>query len=306
MLKLEIKKNKTGVFTVKNKWGTTISILTIAIVIVFSFIFIGNESSASEKKVVSYHSAKTIVVKDMSRDIEEFQFIKDKKEQQLKEEQERLRLEQERLKKEEEERLRVEEQKRKEEERKALELKKQEEAKRLEEAKKRQSTTTKKTTTTTTTNNQTNTATKQPSQESKPTTTEKQTKPVYKGISAYEREVVRLTNIERVKNGLPELQMDSKLSEVAWYKSMDMQTVGYFAHTSPTYGSPFDMMTKFGLSYTAAGENIAYGYPSASGVVNGWMNSPGHRANILRKEFTHIGVGYYQNGHYATQMFMRK
>lgn len=285
----------------KNKWGILTLIIAIA-VIIFSFMYINNESFALETKFVSYHSEKTIVVKDMSRNVEEFQFVKDKKDQQLKEEQERLRIEQERLKKEKEEKLRLEEQKRKEEERKALELKKQEEAKMVEEANKQQSTT-KKPTSTATTNNQT---TKQPSQESKPTTTEKQTKPVYKGINAYEREVVRLTNVERVKNGLPELQMDSKLSEVAWYKSMDMQTIGYFSHTSPTYGSPFDMMTKFGISYTGAGENIAYGFPSASSVVNGWMNSPGHRANILRKEFTHIGVGYYQTGHYATQMFMRK
>ncbi|MPN28838.1 hypothetical protein SDC9_176283 [bioreactor metagenome] len=80
----------------------------------------------------------------------------------------------------------------------------------------------------------------------------------------------------------------------------------YFAHQSPTYGSPFDMMKQFGISYRAAGENIAMGYSSAAAVVEGWMNSPGHRANILNASFTHIGVGYYAEGHYWTQMFIGK
>jgi uncharacterized protein YkwD len=78
----------------------------------------------------------------------------------------------------------------------------------------------------------------------------------------------------------------------------------YFSHTSPTYGSPFDMMKTFGITYHTAGENIAYGYPTPESVVNGWMNSEGHRKNILNSSFTEIGVGYVSNGNYWTQMFI--
>ncbi|EKN41831.1 transporter, partial [Clostridium botulinum CFSAN001627] len=81
----------------------------------------------------------------------------------------------------------------------------------------------------------------------------------------------------------------------------------YFSHTSPTYGSPFDMMKKFGVKYSAAGENIASGYPTAKAVVDGWMKSPGHKANILSKSFTEIGVGLAKSSdgtYYWTQMFI--
>ncbi|WP_242664935.1 CAP domain-containing protein, partial [Geobacillus zalihae] len=80
----------------------------------------------------------------------------------------------------------------------------------------------------------------------------------------------------------------------------------YFSHNSPTYGSPFEMMKKFGISYTAAGENIAKGQRTPQEVVNAWMNSEGHRANILNKNFTHIGVGFEENGYIWTQQFIRK
>ena len=83
-----------------------------------------------------------------------------------------------------------------------------------------------------------------------------------------------------------------------------MRDKGYFSHTSPTYGSPFDMMKSFGITYRAAGENIAYGYRTPQAVVNGWMNSSGHRANILNARFTQIGVGYVAAGNYWTQMFI--
>ena len=78
----------------------------------------------------------------------------------------------------------------------------------------------------------------------------------------------------------------------------------YFSHTSPTYGSPFQMMKAFGLSYRTAGENIAYGQRTPQEVVNAWMNSSGHRANILNSSYTQIGVGYVANGNYWTQMFI--
>ena len=66
------------------------------------------------------------------------------------------------------------------------------------------------------------------------------------------------------------------------------------------------MMKNFGISYRSAGENIAKGYATPEAVVKGWMNSPGHRANRLNKSFTHIGVGYVENGNYWTQMFISK
>lgn len=123
--------------------------------------------------------------------------------------------------------------------------------------------------------------------------------------SSIESEVLRLVNIERSKAGLSELKMNSKLSDVARMKSQDMADKNYFSHTSPTYGSPFDMMKKFGISYTTAGENIAKGYAGAEAVMNGWMNSPGHKANILNPKFGTLGVGYVNKGGttYWTQMF---
>ena len=126
------------------------------------------------------------------------------------------------------------------------------------------------------------------------------------GISATESKVIELTNAERRKNGLPDLQANTSLSGVAREKSNDMQAKQYFSHTSPTYGSPFDMMRDFGISYRSAGENIAQGQPSPEDVVQAWMNSEGHRRNILSGDFTHIGVGHTQQGNYWTQMFIKK
>ncbi|WP_245805805.1 CAP domain-containing protein [Bacillus alkalicellulosilyticus] len=126
------------------------------------------------------------------------------------------------------------------------------------------------------------------------------------GISDIESQVIELTNQERRKNGLSDLQADATLANVAREKSNDMQQNNYFSHTSPTYGSPFDMIRDFGVSYSSAAENIAQGQRSAEQVVQAWMNSEGHRANILNGNFTHIGVGYNENGHYWTQMFIRK
>lgn len=135
---------------------------------------------------------------------------------------------------------------------------------------------------------------------------QKLTIPNIDSIKTVEREVIRLCNIERQKNGLPALTENWELSRVARDKSMDMAQKKYFSHTSPTYGSPFDMMKAYGISYKSAGENIAQGQTSAQAVVQAWMNSSGHRANILNKSFTQIGVGYYQSGNYWTQMFISK
>lgn len=123
-------------------------------------------------------------------------------------------------------------------------------------------------------------------------------------VTSYEAEVIRLVNEIRVQNGLSKFTTNWELSRVARYKSQDMKDKNYFSHQSPTYGSPFDMIKHFGISYKTAGENIAYGYSTAKAVVDGWMNSPGHRANILNGAFTQIGVGYVQSGHYCTQMFI--
>ena len=121
-----------------------------------------------------------------------------------------------------------------------------------------------------------------------------------------EEEVVRLVNVERAKQGLSPLSIDWELARVAKYKSQDMHDRNYFSHTSPTYGSPFNMIKNFGISYKAAGENIAKGQKSAAQVVQAWMNSQGHRANIMSTSYTHIGVGYVADGHYWTQMFIKK
>lgn len=125
-------------------------------------------------------------------------------------------------------------------------------------------------------------------------------------VVAYEKEVVRLVNEIRRERGLGELTYDWELSRVARYKSEDMRKNNYFSHTSPTYGSPFQMMRSFGISYRSAAENIAKGYATPEAVVNGWMNSSGHRANILNASFTRIGVGYVKDGNYWTQMFIFK
>ncbi len=120
----------------------------------------------------------------------------------------------------------------------------------------------------------------------------------------FEREVIRLVNEERKSRGLPELKHNWQLSRVARFKSEDMSQSGYFSHTSPTYGSPFQMIKNFGISYKTAGENIAKGYSTPLAVVKGWMNSSGHRANILSTKFSEIGVGYSADGKIWTQMFI--
>jgi uncharacterized YkwD family protein len=125
-------------------------------------------------------------------------------------------------------------------------------------------------------------------------------------LSAYEQKVVDLTNQERAKNGLPALKVDVTLSKMARDKSQDMSTNHYFSHTSPTYGSPFDMMKKYGITYSYAGENIAMGQRTPEEVVTAWMNSDGHRKNILSPNFTSIGVGYVADGNYWTQEFIGK
>lgn len=125
----------------------------------------------------------------------------------------------------------------------------------------------------------------------------------------FELKVVKLVNAQREKAGFSPLRTDLKLTRAAREKSKDMAVNKYFSHISPTHGSPFKMMKVFGVSYRCAGENIASGYVRPETVVLGWMNSSGHRANILKPKYTHIGVGYYYTcrgnfNHYWTQQFI--
>jgi uncharacterized YkwD family protein len=126
-------------------------------------------------------------------------------------------------------------------------------------------------------------------------------------VSEEEWEVFVQVNKERHKENLPPLRLHVGLSEVARLKSKDMHDKGYFAHQSPTYGSPTEMMRDYGFSGRASGENVAAGYTSSTSVMDGWMNSEGHRSNILSKSFTHIGVGYHSGDkgyrQYWTQLF---
>ncbi|MFJ7970267.1 CAP domain-containing protein [Psychrobacillus sp. NPDC096389] len=125
-------------------------------------------------------------------------------------------------------------------------------------------------------------------------------------VSSEIQQVVDLVNSERAKAGLKALQIDTKLTESAQAKSQDMKNKNYFSHTSPTYGSPFDQMKSFGIEYKSAGENIAMGQHGATEVMDAWMKSPGHKANILNPSYTHIGVGLSDSGNYWTQQFIGK
>jgi uncharacterized YkwD family protein len=126
-----------------------------------------------------------------------------------------------------------------------------------------------------------------------------------KGLTANEKAMLDLVNKEREKAGLKPLAADLELVRLARMKSQDMIDKGYFSHTSPTYGSPFDMMKKAGISYKVAGENLA-GASTVQQAHTSLMNSDGHRRNILNPNFDHIGIGIIEGGPYGmmfTQMF---
>lgn len=122
-----------------------------------------------------------------------------------------------------------------------------------------------------------------------------------------QKEVIQLVNEERDEVGLHALSSNNQLNALAQMKAEDMAKNKYFSHTSPTYGSAFDMMTQYGVSYKTAGENIAKGQLTAKSVMTGWMNSQGHRQNILSGDYTQIGVGYATDSSgtpYWVQMFI--
>ncbi|WP_411682939.1 CAP domain-containing protein [Clostridium thailandense] len=123
-----------------------------------------------------------------------------------------------------------------------------------------------------------------------------------------EQQMLKLVNDARTQNGLTPLKVDMQLCNVARIKSQDMIDNNYFSHSSPKYGSPFDMMKSFGISFVQAGENIA-GNQTVQNAENALMNSPGHRKNILSPDFTHIGIGIRSGGPYGnmfTQEFVSK
>ena len=117
-------------------------------------------------------------------------------------------------------------------------------------------------------------------------------------MSSDEKEVFDLINQQRANNGLKALKMDSEILNVARIKAKDMVDNNYFAHESPTYGSPFTMLNSFKVSYKTAGENIA-GNSSNSGAVTAWMNSSGHKANILNANYNYTGIGVVKSAKYG-------
>ena len=127
-------------------------------------------------------------------------------------------------------------------------------------------------------------------------------------LSADEQAVFDLINSKREENGLPLLEIDEELQNVAKTKALDMVENNYFSHTSPTYGSPFDMVKSYGIKYKTCGENIA-GNSKVSGAVDAWMNSEGHRANILNKNYNYTGIGVVSSPIYGkiyVQLFIGK
>lgn len=139
-----------------------------------------------------------------------------------------------------------------------------------------------------------------------PTPAPKPGQPPAAGLSAEERQMVDLVNQARRAEGLPPLTADPGLSRVARIKSQDMVAKNYFSHQSPTYGSPFDMMKKFGISFSSAGENIACNQ-TVQAAHQALLQSPGHRANIMSRDFDRIGIGIAPGGPCGkmyTQMFI--
>ncbi len=135
---------------------------------------------------------------------------------------------------------------------------------------------------------------------------EEPNKPPTTSLSADENKMLELVNSERLKAGLKPLKSDMRLVDLSRKKSKDMIDKKYFSHTSPTYGTPFDALKNNGISYRYAGENLA-GAPTVERAHSALMNSPGHRANILNPNYTHIGIGIIDGGPYGkmyTQTFI--
>ncbi len=120
----------------------------------------------------------------------------------------------------------------------------------------------------------------------------------------YIQQIVDLVNAERTKVGLVPLTLDIQLSAAAQIRAEEQYTL--FSHSRPNGSAYRTVLDENGISYMGCGENVAYGFRSPQAVMEGWMNSEGHKANILQEKFTHIGIGYYvgPNGyHYWSQLF---
>lgn len=127
-------------------------------------------------------------------------------------------------------------------------------------------------------------------------------------LTSDELETFNLVNQQRISNGLPALKIDYEVQRIARIKAQDMVNNNYFDHNSPTYGTPFNMLKNFGVSYNSAGENIA-GNSSNNAAVTAWMNSSGHRANILNGNYNYTGIGVVSSPKYGkvyVQMFIGK
>lgn len=134
-------------------------------------------------------------------------------------------------------------------------------------------------------------------------------KPSVSTASEMEKEVLEIVNQERTSRGLKPLTWAEDLANVARAHSRDMINRNFFSHTNPDGQSPFDRIKANGISYRAAAENIAYGQKNAQAVMNSWMNSSGHRANILNANLKEIGIGAVKNQNgtiYWTQVFVTR
>ncbi|MBR1735482.1 MAG: hypothetical protein IJ736_00495 [Firmicutes bacterium] len=130
-------------------------------------------------------------------------------------------------------------------------------------------------------------------------------------ISELEKQVFELVNEERAKNGLPELEWSDELADFAREHSEDMVRRNYFGHTDPDGVTFVDRINSAGIRYTHCAENVAAGSETAEGVMNQWLGSSGHRANIMSRDVQYLGVGLCYDsssayGYYWTQCFIKK
>jgi uncharacterized YkwD family protein len=123
-------------------------------------------------------------------------------------------------------------------------------------------------------------------------------------LTAEEQQMLDKVNQEREKAGVPALKADPELTKMARVKAQDMIDNNYFDHNSPKYGSPFDMMKQFGIQYNTAGENLA-GNQSVDAAHTALMNSQGHRENILKADYSKVGIGVVEGGQYG-KMFVQE
>lgn len=125
-------------------------------------------------------------------------------------------------------------------------------------------------------------------------------------LNAQEQEMFNQLNQYRKDNGVPVLQLDTNLSKVARNKSVDVSTMSSPSHTSPKYGTVQNLLSTHGISYNRFAENLSGDYGSASGSMSGLKSSSEHNAIMLSSTYTHVGIGYTDNGSVFTQLFIKK